>query len=131
MYKRFMQLRRLIASGLLLAVLVAPALGLALCGSAGTVAKACCGHCAMKTQRTGGAAKHGPASGPLAPCCQRKASVPAWREAAQIVAPVQIALLAAVSTEAILPTAPTPRVENVAAPPPLTSVLSLLCTLLI
>lgn len=126
-----MQLRRLIASGLLLTVLLAPVLGMALCVSPGTMAKACCGHCAMKTQRTGWVAKHGPASAPAAPCCERKTTEPALREAAQIVAPVQIALMAATSPIAMLPAASTHRVENVATPPPLTTVLSLLCTLLI
>jgi hypothetical protein len=128
-----MQLRRLIASGLLLTVLLAPVLGMALCVSPGTMVKAHCEHCAMKAQPTGWSAGlgRGPASAPEAPCCERKKAGPALREAAQIVAPVQIALMAAVSPVAMLPIAPTTRVEMMATPPLLTSVLSLLCTLLI
>jgi hypothetical protein len=58
--------------------------------------------------------------------------MPALRESsAQIAAPVQIALLAAASPVAMLPVAAALHVENAATPPPLISVLSLLCTLLI
>jgi hypothetical protein len=53
------------------------------------------------------------------------------QSSAQIIAPLQIALMPAVSPIAILPSAPAPRVENETAPPLLASPLSLLCTLLI
>ncbi len=117
-------MRRLISSGLLVAVLLAPVLGLA-CASAFTPAKAGCSHCAMK-----GHGRQAPA--PVAPCCGRKAPAPAMNEpSAQIVAPVQIALLPAVAMKATLPSRPTMRVEVAATPPQLAPPLSLLCTLLI
>jgi len=134
-----MQLRRLIASGLLLAVLMAPALGLALCNMVGSstmvTGMSHCPHCASMNHASGvsTARQHGPASPlPAAPCCQRKAPMPAPGESsAQIVAPLQIALLPSVSPVAALPALPLRRVENHVTAPPLASPLSLLCTLLI
>ena len=121
-----MQLRRLIASGLLLSVLLAPALGLALCVSPASAVRACCaGHCTMNrpAQRRGQAA---------APCRRRQAPMPAFSESsARIVAPVQIASLAAASSNAMLPAAPVLGVRRVTAPPALAPPLSLLCTFLI
>jgi len=130
-----MQLRRLIASGLLLAVLMAPALGLALCNSAGIAASSGCSRCAMMNHGAGSSAarQHGPARQlPVAPCCQRKAPMPALGEfSAQIVAPLQIALLPSVSPVAALPAHPLLRVDDLVAAPPPASPLLLLCTLLI
>jgi hypothetical protein len=134
-----MQLRRLIASGLLLAVLLAPALGLALCNTAAGGAMSSgvpqCSRCAEMSHATGAstARQHGPASQlPVAPCCQRKASLPAPGESsAVIVAPLQIALLPSVSPVAALAALPVVRVESRVSSPPLASPLSLLCTLLI
>jgi hypothetical protein len=134
-----MQLRRLIASGLLLAVLLAPALGLALCnGAASTAMSGSMSHCSRcaKLDHASGAssASHpGPASQlPVAPCCQRKASLPALGEsAAQVVAPMQIALLPSVSPVAALPALPVLRVDNRVSTPLPSSPLLLLCTLLI
>jgi hypothetical protein len=51
--------------------------------------------------------------------------------AAQIVAPLQIALVPSVSPVSVLPMHPVLRVENLAAAPPPASPLLLLCTLLI
>src|ERR1019366_8829173 len=98
-----MQLRRLIASGLLLTVLFAPVLGLAVCVSPAPAGKACCmAHRAMKSHRAGLGA-----SAPVAPCCERKAPMPALGEqSAQIVAPVQIGLMHAASPVAMLPATP-------------------------
>jgi hypothetical protein len=132
-----MQLRRLIASGLLLAVLLAPALGLALCNGAGSTAMSMshCSHCAKLDHAAGASsASHpGPASQlPVAPCGQRKASLPALGEsAAQIVAPMQIALLPSVSPVAALPALPILHVDSRVSAPPPASPLLLLCTLLI
>src|ERR1019366_109445 len=127
-----MQLRRLIASGLLLTVLLAPVLGLAVCVSPAPAGKACCmAHRAMQSHRAG-LGDHAPASAPVAPCCKRKAPMPALSDSsAQIVAPVQVALMPAVSADAMLPAVPAFRVEQLAAPPSLTPPLLLLCTLLI
>lgn len=134
-----MQLRRLIASGLLLAVLLAPALGLALCNMAagGTMSSSMshCSRCAGMSHAPGAssAGQHGPASPiPVAPCCQRKAPLPGAVESpAVIVAPLQIALLPSVSPVAALPALPVVRVESRVSAPPSASPLSLLCTLLI
>ena len=126
-----MQLRRLIASGLLLTVLLAPVLGLAVCVAPAPASKACCmAHREMKSHRAG--LGDAPASAPVAPCCERKAPMPALGEqSAQIVAPVQIGLMPAASPVAMLPATPAFRVEKLAAPPSLTPPLLLLCTLLI
>ena len=125
-----MQLRRLIASGLLLTVLLAPVLGLAVCVSRAPAGKACCmAHRAMKSHRAG-LGDHAPASAPVAPCCERKAPMPALSDSsAQIVAPVQFALMPAVSADAMFPVVPVFRVYSIAAPPSLAPPLSLLCTL--
>src|ERR1017187_10314351 len=104
-----MQLRRLIVSGLFLAVLMAPALGLALCNLASSAAMSGCSHCAMShAAGSSSAGQHGPAPQlPASPCCQRKAPMPALGESsAQIVAPVQIALLPSVSPVAAPPAPP-------------------------
>lgn len=122
-----MRLRKLIASGLLLAVLMAPALGLALCNSLASAAHSGCMHCAVVRHRT--ASGHAPA--PVAPCCERKAPTPALNEAAQIVAPVQVALMDAASPAAMLLVMAVPRLKNVNTPPQLAPPLSLLCTFLI
>jgi len=124
--------RGLIASWLLVTVLLAPVLGLAVCVSAAPAAKTCgMTHCSMNSHRTG-MGDHAPASAPVAPCCARKAPMPGVGEpSAQIVAPVQIALMPAVSPVAMLPAMPAFRAEKLAAPPPLTPPLLLLCTLLI
>lgn len=136
-YKKAMRFHKLISSGLLVAVLLAPVLGMALCATTSSAAKVSCkAHCAMmahaKQAGVAGTGHHAPA--PVkAPCCERKAPTPAVTEtAAQIVAPVQIALLdAADASVALRSVAPAARVEIVASPPPLAPPLSLLCTLLI
>jgi len=142
-----MRLRGLISAGLLFTVLFAPMLGLAICASAGSAAAmGGCAHCAaraMKGPGEGWAAglpdnlqtnlqtRPLPVQGPVAPCCQRKAPTPAIKDSsAQIVAPVQLALMAAASPVTMLTARPTPRLESVVAPPVLASPLSLLCTLL-
>lgn len=142
-----MQLRRLISAGLLFTVLVAPVLGLAICASGGSAGMDDCAQCAahaMKGRGEGWTAslphnpqtnlqtKPAPLPGPVAPCCQRKAPTPAIKDSnAQIVAPVQIALMAAASPDTMLTLRPAPRLKNAVAPPSLASPLSLLCTLLI
>jgi hypothetical protein len=134
-YKLFMRFGKLISWGLLFTVLMAPALGMAICTSASSPAQtACAAHCAMMAhlkQAASGAQHQSPA--PVkAPCCERKAPVRATTEtAAQIVAPVQIALAPADSAVVLLTVAPAPRVEIATTPPLLASPLSLLCTLLI
>jgi len=131
-----MRLRRLISSGLLLTVLMAPVLGLAICASATPSAKArCAAHCAMMGQtqqaRLGTASRHEQAPVPAAPCCERKAPVPVVSQpSAPIVSPVQIALMPAASAVGLLAAVHVRRVET-AVTPPLASPLSLLCTLLI
>jgi hypothetical protein len=130
-----MQLRRLIVYGLLFAVLMAPALGLALCNSAGVATNSGCSHCARMNQAAGLNSARQPGSAPqlpVAPCCQRKAPTPALGEAsAQIVVPLQIALLPSASPVAALPVLPVLRVESGVPSPPPASPLLLLCTLLI
>jgi len=127
-----MQIRGHIASWLLVTVLLAPVLGLAVCVSAAPAAMPCCmAHRGMTSQRTG-LGDHSPASAPVAPCCQRKAATPALGESsAQIVAPVQIGLMPAVSPAAMLPVSAAILAEKLAAPPHLSPPLLLLCTLLI
>lgn len=131
--QRSMQMRRLIASGLLFAVLMAPAWGIALCKSAPPAISGCA-HCAAMQHRSGSlaAGRHAPASSlPVAPCCcQRKAPLPALAESSErVMAPMQLALLSAGPAVAALPAAAVRRVESLAAPPPLASPLVLLCTL--
>ena len=129
-YKHSMRLGKLISSALLFTVLMAPVLGLAMCVSTVAPAPSGCAHCA-KMSHSQGAPRQSPAQS-KAPCCERKAPTPAVTEtAAQIVAPVQIALAPADTAVVLLPAALTAHVELVATPPPLASPLSLLCTLLI
>jgi hypothetical protein len=131
-----MQLRRLIASGLLLAVFMAPALGLALCNTAAAApANSGCSRCAMANHAAGLGATLQPSPAPqlpVAPCCQRKAPLPALGEtSAQVVSPLQIALLPSASPVASLPARPVVHVESLVPPPLMASPLSLLCSLLI
>lgn len=134
-----MRLPRLIASGLLFTVLLSPVLGLALCASRTAAAKGhCTGHCPMHCPlRRPGAATglprgSAPATAPVAPCCERETPMPASTEtSAQIVAPVQIALLPAATLNPRLPAAPAFRLARAAAAPALAPPFSLLCTLLI
>ncbi len=129
-YKHSIRFGKLISSALLFTVLMAPVWGLAMCVSTDAPASPGCAHCA-KMSHTQSAPQHLPAPS-KAPCCERKAAAPAVTEtAAQIVAPVQIALAPADTTVVLLPAAFTAHVELVATPPPLASPLSLLCTLLI
>jgi len=129
-YKRSMRFGKFISSALLFTVLMAPVLGLAMCVSTDAPAPSGCAHCA-KMSHAQSAPQHSPAPS-KAPCCERKAPTTAVTEtAAQIVAPVQIALAPADTTVVLLPTTLTAHVELVATPPPLSSPLSLLCTLLI
>lgn len=134
-YKLSVRFGKLISWGLLFTVLMAPVLGMAICVSASSpVQTACAAHCAMMAhakQATSGTQHQSPA--PMkAPCCERKAPVPTVTEtAAQIVAPVQIALIPADSAIALLTVAPAVRAEVAATPPLLASPLTLLCTLLI
>jgi hypothetical protein len=116
-----MQMRRFVASGMLFAVLLAPALGLALCQAAPASTHSGCAMCAKMQE---------PAhSAPAAPCCQRKAPMPALGESsAQVVPAVQVALLHAPAPVALPAAAPARRMEAEAAPPP-ASPLTLLCTL--
>ncbi|HVJ05774.1 MAG TPA: hypothetical protein VM578_08885 [Candidatus Saccharimonadales bacterium] len=73
-----------------------------------------------------------PVSTPAAPCCERKAPAQSVKNtSAQIVAPVQIALMPAAAPDAILPAIAESHLSAVATPPALASPLSLLCTLLI
>jgi len=119
--------------GLLFTVLLAPVLSFAIWGFAATAAKSGCSHCAMmkSAQLAGtGSSKHGQA--PAAPCCERSAPVPLVSGlSAQIVVPMQVALMPTASVVAYLVVTAAPRVETVATPPQLKSPLSLLCTLLI
>jgi len=134
-----MRLPKLIASGLLLTVLLSPVLGLAVCASrTAAIRTHCAGHCTMHrpVRRASPAASlpHGsaPATAPVAPCCEREIPMPAPTEtSAQIVAPLQIALLPAASLNPTLPAAPAFRLARATAPPALAPPLSLLCTLLI
>ena len=126
-YKRTMRLRGLISCGVLFAVLLAPVLGLAICMSPAGAAKVSCTHCAMAA---GSPHRSAPASDPVAPCCRRNAPVPALSElSAQTIAPVQFALLAAASPDALFPALPVHSAEICATPPLLRSPISLLCTL--
>lgn len=129
-YKLSMRFGKLISSALLITVLLAPVLGLAMCISTGAPAPSSCAHCAKMSHMQGTQER---SSAPAkAPCCERKAPTPAVTEnAAQIVAPVQIALAPADTAVALLPASLVAHVEVVATPPPLASPLSLLCTLLI
>jgi hypothetical protein len=131
-----MQLSMLKSYGMLLTVLLAPILGLAVCASAGSTAKSCCAaHCAMKNHHSSNAgtafkAQHGQA--PVSPCCDRQAPQPVPSESsAQIVTPVQLALLPTVFPVALQPWTATLRLDRVAKHPSLAPPLSLLCTLLI
>lgn len=129
-----MQLRRLIASGLLLAVLMAPALGLALCNIAASTSVPHCARCAGMEHASGmsTARQHGPAAPlPVAPCCQHTPMPAPGESSAQIVAPLQIALLPSVSPVAALPAMLVVGTERRVSSPPLATSLSLLCTLLI
>lgn len=132
-YKGIMQLRRLIVSGLLLAVLMAPALGLALCDMAASPAMSHCSHCAGMSHFSGAssARQNGPASQlPAAPCCRRQAPLPTLGESsAVVVAPMQIAFLPSASPVAALPAPPVASAESLVSSARLASPLSLLCTL--
>lgn len=134
-YKVIMRFGRLISSGLLLAVLMAPALGMAMCAASSSPAKsACAAHCAMMAHAKGDGvvAPHQAPAPAKAPCCERKTSAPAATETvAQIVAQVQIALLRNDASCALVSMVQVRPVEIVATPPQLASPLSLLCTLLI
>jgi hypothetical protein len=134
-YKQIMQVRGLISFWLLFTVLLTPVLGLAMCATADTVAKTSCGQCAAKDQASGMDIEHRgstPASVPAAPCCKRNTPAQALNEtAAQIVAPVLLATVLAVNPEPMLEAVPLLQLGRVATPPPGTSPLSLLCTLLI
>lgn len=122
-----MQLRKLISSALLFAVVLAPTLGLA-CVSAAR----CRAHCAMTDHHAKPGASKQEVPSPAVPCCQRKAAMPAAGEpSAQIVAPVQIGPMLAASPVAMAPAMLTFRVAKLAAPPQLFPPLLLLCTLLI
>ena len=125
-----MRFGKLISSGLLFAVLLAPVLGLAICASVSPSAQHAC--CAMMRHMQGSGATHNAPAPAKAPCCERKAPVPSVTEtAAQIVAPVQISLLPADTAVVPLSTAHAQRVEIASTPPSLASPVSLLCTLLI
>jgi hypothetical protein len=134
-YKRPMHLRRLISSGLLLAVLLAPVLGVAACMSASVTTKSrCAAHCAMKHSHPGegnwshAGLQHRPA--PTSPCCERKLPTPILNESsAQVVAPVQLVLMPAVSV-ITTPTATAKfRRAHMGTPPRFADPFSLLCTL--
>jgi hypothetical protein len=130
-YKEIMKSRALIASWLLVTVLLAPVPGLAMCVSAAPASMADCAHCATHSHRAG-LSDPAPASAPAAPCCESKAPIPKVGEmSAQIVAPVQIALMPAAAPVAMLPATAALRVEKQAAPPHPFPPLLLLCTLLI
>lgn len=135
MYNEFMESRGLIASWLLVTVLLAPVLGLAVCVSFPAATAHCmpgCRYCGMQNPRMDAHASAPHSSAPIAPCCQRKAPTPAMGESsAQIVAPVQFALMPAAAPVAMLPAIAAIRIEKLAAPPPLNPPLLLLCTLLI
>jgi hypothetical protein len=127
-----MRFGKVISSGLLVAVLLAPVLGMAICASA-SQQQACASHCcAMMRHMRGAGTTHNAPAPAKAPCCERKAPVPSATEtAAQIVAPVQIALLPADTAVVLISTAHNQRVEIASTPPSLASPLLLLCTLLI
>lgn len=73
-----------------------------------------------------------PSSVPATPCCKRNGPSPAVNDtAAMIVAPMLHATVLAVNPEPMLESVPLLHVGRVATPPPGTSPLSLLCTLLI
>jgi hypothetical protein len=118
-----MAMRRFIASGLLFAVLLAPALGFALCQPSSSASQ----HSGCSMCEKMNVPAH---SAPVAPCCQRKAPVPVPAESsAQVERAAQVALLHAPAQTALLPAATSvSRSQTEAAPPPLFP-LALLCTL--
>jgi len=124
-----MQLRRLIASGLLLAVFMAPAMGFALVCGAGIHAQPACPLCTGMSHMTmhPGHARM-PAQTP--PCCQKRAPMPAQAEAsAPPVTPVQLGWLPATSLEAAPGSLPASRALQALSPPSAAPPLELLCTL--